>query len=549
MSAASRVFAALIEAPRALTHDVDVEHDIRLPAPGDVELVTDLYWPQGSGALPTILVRTPYGRRGGAATAVPIMARLFAERGYRVAVQSTRGTFGSGGQMEFTHEVGDGRAAADWIVSQPWSNGEIGTYGPSYLSSVQWALATTRPPQLKAMAIQIMTADSRRSLYPGGSFALDTALTWSHVLAHQELDSASALRAFLGQRQALERAFRHLPLIDADVVGIGRVVPFYRDWLLHDQPGDSYWGPLDFSSAIPDVGVPVCMVGGWYDYYLPYMLDDYRRLVEAETDVQLTIGHWAHTSTAAVLAGFREALAWFDLHLRGETHRRRRAPVRVEVMGGGGWRDLDRWPPPATIQRWHLQPRDGLAPAIPTPSEPDRYLYDPADPTPAVGGTSLSLNSGPRDNRPLERRADVITFTSEPLAADLEVIGPLAVELFVRSSLEHTDFFGRLCDVHPGGRSINVSDGLLRLRPADPPTAADGTRRIEIELWPTAYRFRRRHRLRLQVSSGAHPRYARNLGTDEALATATAARTAAQAVYHDPRHPSALLVPVPDLLD
>jgi uncharacterized protein len=544
MSFTSRVLGALVRAPRPLTRDVDAEYDVRLAAPDGVELLTDLYWPRGSGPLPAVLIRTPYGRRGGGGAAVlGGFGRLFAERGYRAVVQSTRGTFGSGGRIDFGCEAGDSRALADWVVSQPWSNGDVATFGPSYLSFVQWALASTRPPQLRAMAIQIMAADRRRSYYPGGAFALDTALTWTYGMSTQDLSGAARLRANLAARRALEPAFRHLPLLEADVVATGREVSFYRDWLRHEQPDDPFWERLAFSRILPELGVPVCMVGGWYDYYLPYQLDDHARLVASGADVQLTVGAWPHGSLGGLAMGFREALAWFDVHLRGR-ERRGRAPVRVEVMGGGGWRDLDAWPPPAGVQRWHLREDGRLATAPPPVSPPDRYRYDPADPTPAVGGTTLGSNSGPRDNRPLEARPDVLTYTSEPLAEDVEIMGPVGAELFVASSLEHTDLFARLCDVDERGRSVNVCDGLRRLRPGAPARAADGTLRVDIELWPTAHRFRRGHRVRLQVSSGAHPRFSRNLGTDEPLATGTAMRPADQVVHHDPEHPSAVLLPV-----
>jgi len=181
---------------------------------------------------------------------------------------------------------------------------------------------------------------------------------------------------------------------------------------------------------------------------------------------------------------------------------------------------------------------------VPPESGPDRYRYDPADPTPAVGGISLSANAGPKDNRALEARADVLSYTSAPLAEAVEVIGSVSAELFIQSSLAHTDFFARLCDVDPAGKSINVCDGLQRLRPGQPAAEADGLRRVSLTLWPTAYRFQPGHRLRVQVSSGAHPRFARNLGSGEPLATGTTLQAAEQAVYHDPSHPSAILLPV-----
>ncbi|HEY7011541.1 MAG TPA: CocE/NonD family hydrolase, partial [Streptosporangiaceae bacterium] len=172
--------------------------------------------------------------------------------------------------------------------------------------------------------------------------------------------------------------------------------------------------------------------------------------------------------------------------------------------------------------------------------------YDPADPTPNLGGPTGYTGRARVDNRILEARPDVLTYTGAPLTADLLVMGEASVDLFVRSSLEHTDFFARLCEVDPAGRSVNVCDALLRLVPGRPAPEPDGTIRVRFALWPAAHRFRRGHRLRLQVSSGAHPRYARNPGSGEPLGTATTLIAADQAVYHDPDHPSAIVLPVKD---
>ncbi len=528
MTLASRALAALFKVPPALTRDVVVERDVRVRAPDGTALLTDLYLTHAAQPQPAVLIRSPYGRRGIHGT----IARLFAEQGYHVVCQSCRGTFGSGGQIDPDAEAGDGRAAADWITGQRWSNGEIGSYGASYLSLTQWALASTRPPQLKAMAISIFGADRYRAYYPGGSFALDRALTWTYLVSNQERSRLAALRA----RRVLGPAFGHLPLAGADLVAVGHRIPYYRAWLEHSDPGDPYWAPTDFRPLRQDLGIPVSMVAGWYDIFLPYMIEDYQVLRDNGQDVRLRIGGWRHTSPGVAAYGLREALDLFGTHLRHRPPRPSPA-VRVEVMGDGGWRDLDQWPPPASIQRWHLQPGGALSPAPPPPSEPDRYRYDPARPTPAVGGSSLSTNSGRKDNRALERRPDVLVFTSAPLAADLEITGPVSADLHAASSRPHTDFFARLCDVDPRGRSVNITDGLLRRVPGDP-------EQIRVDLWPTAHRFRRGHRIRLQISSGAHPRYARNLGTGEPLATATAMRAAEQAVYHDPQRPSAVLLPV-----
>ena len=218
------------------------------------------------------------------------------------------------------------------------------------------------------------------------------------------------------------------------------------------------------------------------------------------------------------------------------------------VMGSNTWRDFADWPPPAQQQRWHLQPNGALATSTPPAAEPDHYRYDPANPTPAVGGNSLGApkRMGPQDNRALEDRRDVLVYTSDLLERDIEVIGPVTANLYVASSLDYTDFFARLCVVEQSGKSVNLCDGILRLTPDICPPDSDGVRHIHVALWPTAYHFRKGQRLRIQISSGAHPRCARNPGTGEPVAAATKLLVAEQAVYHDPENPSAILLPVLD---
>jgi putative CocE/NonD family hydrolase len=531
MSVASRLHAALMGAGPVVTRDVDVRRDVVVRAPDGTGLLTDIYLARPGRPLPVILVRSPYGR-GTAGT----IARLFAERGYHAVIQSTRGTFGSGGRLDFDAEAGDGRAAADWIIRQPWSDGTIGTFGGSYLSFTQLALASTRPPQLKAMAISVWGAE-RRSYYEGGAFTLDRALGWAFIMENQERPLAF-VRIPLLARKALAAAFGHLPLLDADTVAVGHPVGFYRDWLIHDEPGDPYWAPTDFRPILKDLGIPVTMTAGWYDMFLPQMLADYQELRDGGQDVRLRVGGWDHSSRGLIRQSAADAFDWFGTHLLGRAPSRGQSGLRVEVMGGGGWRGLTEWPPKVAVQRWHLHAGGTLGTGAPEESTPDRYTYDPADPTPAVGGAS-PMTGGPRDNRALEQRPDVLTYTSEPMIRPLLITGTVAAELFVRSTRPCTDFFARLCDVAPGGKSVNITDGILRLT-----SATESPQRISIDLYPTAHQFRPGHRIRLQVSSGAHPRYARNPGSGEPLATATTLHTAQQTVHHDPAYPSVVLLPV-----
>jgi putative CocE/NonD family hydrolase len=296
---------------------------------------------------------------------------------------------------------------------------------------------------------------------------------------------------------------------------------------------------------LPTLGIPITMIAGWYDLFLPLMLADYQALRAAGQPVRLQIGAWRHASPVMFRHSLQDALDWFAVHLRhqpyeqSQDHDHGPAPIDVEVMGGPGWRQVPDWPPAASTERWHLQPGHALSPEPPVASQPDLYRYDPAEPTPSVGGTSTGPDSGPKDNRELEARPDVLTFSTEPLDAPVQIIGPVRAELYVTSSLAHTDFFARLCDVDPKGRSTNVTDGILRLTAGSWPSGP-----VLVDLWPTAHEFQPGHRIRLQVSSGAHPCFARNPGTGERLATATSLKVAEQTVYHDPDHPSAILLPV-----
>jgi putative CocE/NonD family hydrolase len=511
--------------------------------PDGVTLLGDHYFPRGGGSRPTVLVRSPYGRTG---LWGMLFGRPFAERGFQVFIQSCRGTFGSGGTFDtFRHERADGLATVEWMKQQPWFSGELVTAGPSYLGFVQWAIAADLGPELQAMTTMITASEFRTLTYPGESFGLDTGLTWINLMAHQEQGALAAMRAQGQGAKKLKAFHNHLPLNTIDEAAVGKPVPYFRDWLNHNQPGDAWWKPVDFSDTVSMVNAPVHQLGGWYDIFLPHTLADYARLKGGGHQPYLTIGPWSHADFGGLGRMMREAVIWSRAQVLGDKSGLRKSPVQIYVMGAKEWRDLPDWPPTGyTPQRWHLQPGRGLATTVPAASEPDHYRYDPADPTPAVGGVSLSQNTGPKDNREVEARPDVLTYTSAPLERDVEVIGPVSAELFVQSSLEHTDFFARLCDVDLSGRSTNVCDGLLRLRPGEPPTEADGSRRACIDLWPTAYRFRQGHRIRVQVASASHPRFARNTGSGEPLATATNLKVAEQTVYHDPAHPSAILLPV-----
>ena len=346
-------------------------------------------------------------------------------------------------------------------------------------------------------------------------------------------------------RQAVQagktrRAMNSLPLGQADVVAIGHSSKYIQDVLAHDAD-DPYWADVDHRHRVAEVTVPVSSIGGWYDIFLPGQVRDFQILQDAGRPARLTIGPWTHAEFTN--AGVREALEFGLAHARGEQPPER-APVRLYVMGEEAWRDFDSWPPAGYVpQRFHLRPDGALSVEPPEESAPDRcrpdhYRYDPADPTPAVGGVRGVRGPGRVDNAAVEARPDVLTYTTAVLEQDVEVIGEVSAEIWFGSSLPFADVFVRLCDVDPLGRSYNVCDGLVSL------SGADEISQATVRLWPTAYRFKHGHRIRVQVSSGAFPRYARNPGTGEPRAIATALLAADQAVYHDPAHPSAVILPV-----
>lgn len=523
MTLLSRAVERLFRLPPAVTRSVDVTRGLRIPAPDGVELLADLYAPRRVPNAPTVLVRTPYGRRGMVSL---LSARPFAERGYNVVIATCRGTDGAGGSFDpFLDDQKDGLATLDWIEAQPWYNGKVVMFGPSYVGHVQLALGPDAGERLTALVPMITTSGFRGSWHRGGAFELAAALAWTARMI--TLGSSTPLKADLlelrGDRAA-QRAMAHLPLAEADTIATGKQAHWFQSWLRHDQVGDPYWSPeREHGDRIGEITAQTLLFGGWHDILLPGQLDDYAALRAAGRAPYLTIGPWLHVSTPMFGAALREALVWFRAHITGDRSALRRLPVRLFVQGVEEWRDYPEWPPPGAVeQRWYLQAAAGLAAAGPGEGT-SWFRYDPADPTPTVGGPLLDPQTGGRkDNAELEARSDVLVHTSAVLEEPLEVIGPLSAQIRLRTSTPHADVFVRICDVDPAGRSVNVCEGLQRVTPEEVEVDADGVRTVAVQIWPTAHRFRRGHRLRVQISGGSFPRFARNTGTGEPLATAAA---------------------------
>ena len=516
-----------------LTRELIVERDLPVPMPDGVVLLADRWAPRAGGdSLPVALMRCPYGR--GAMFSAG-MVRPLAERGFQVILQSTRGTFGSGGTFEpMRNEREDGLATLDWLVQQPWFGDSIVLVGPSYLGYVQWAVADRLPPEVKALIPQVTESALTLDFLRADAFSLETPFGWG-VMVDGQGRRGAMLRQLTGAGK-VQQAMRTLPLGQADVAAVGHHTPYTQDILTHDAD-DPYWDAINHRDRVAGVTVPVSSIGGWYDIFLPGQLRDFMVLQEAGRTARLTIGPWTHTSIDGTM--MREAIE-FGLACARGAELPPRKPVRLHVMGESAWREFESWPPPGyPPQPFYLGPDGALAAEPPGQSAPDAYRYDPADPTPGIGGVRMvPRGAGRVENAKLEARPDVLTYTTAPLDSDVEVIGEVSAQIWFQSSLAYADVFVRLCDVDPQGKSWNVCDGLTSV------STAEELANVTVTLWPTAYRFKRGHRIRVQVSSGAFPRYARNPGTGEPRATATRLLSATQSVHHDAEHPSAITLPV-----
>jgi putative CocE/NonD family hydrolase len=475
-----------------------------------------------------VLIRTPYGLDG---VIAQLTAGFFASHGYGVVNQGCRGTCGSGGDLTpFSQETADGADAVAWLREQSWFDGCLALWGASYQGHAAWAVMVEPPPELVTAVVAVSAHDGHWVAHGAGAFSLEEVVGLMDGLGRLGAGAIEGgWRAATASRR-LRPAFEELPLVGAqDTLFAGSGMP-YRDWLLASDPEHPVWRDLRLGQALERVTVPVLLQTGWQDRFPAQMIEQYDRLQQRGVEVGLTIGPWTHVEAATTGAAtlMTEALDWLAEHLAGSGERRRPSPVRIQVSGAREWRHLQAWPPPTSDRVLYLHPGGGLQETPPPPSSgPTTFTYDPADPTPAVGGRVINpAIGGHRDNRRLEGRADVVTFTSPPLPAALDVLGVPVVEIVHGTDNPYADLFVRVCDVGRNGRSVNVSDGFLRLGPDD----ANGTIRLRLEA--LAHRFAVGHRLRLQVSGGAHPRYARNLGTGRDPATSTELAASTRTIFH-----------------
>jgi hypothetical protein len=534
---------------------------IKVPMRDRILLSTNVFHPPGAGRFPTILIRTPYGK----GTSLVPNYRAFVDHGYVVVTQDVRGRYESQGVFSpLTQETADGDDTLNWIAAQPWSDGKIGMTGGSYLGIAQWKVAQVNNPHLKAIFPVVSGWDDYRDRFysPGGAMKLGHRLLWMSENVRRP-DFVPDFKKFIWR----------LPVRDADVAATGLQSAVYRNSVDHPND-DDYWKEFSTREHIKDIHIPVFAVGGWYDNYAESDLQAFTALRKASGLNRVLIGPWPHNmsipfrsvsfGSQSSLPIRRYQLQWFDHWLKGQdTPIVSQAPVEIFVMGANVWRAENEWPPARTRHvRFYLGSNghantmygDGsLATAPQSHSVPDQFTYDPMKPVPTMGGAvccnPLIFPWGPMDQRQVEKRHDVLVYTSAPLTDDLEVTGQIQVILRATSNAPDTDFTAKLLDVFPSGEARNLTDGILRVRYRESldkpkPMKSGEVYRLEIDAGVTSNLFFKGHRIRIEISSSNFPRFDRNLNTGRPVEEETQTRSANQVIYHDRTYHSYVLLPV-----
>jgi putative CocE/NonD family hydrolase len=568
--------------------EIDVQHDVQIPMRDGVLLNATVVRPVGVTA-PALLTRRPYpdAPGGPADQAVGI-----AQHGYAVVVQHSRGRYGSQGRF-YPHrdDPQDGYDTVEWIAAQDWCTGRVGMYGVSYGGWTQWAASMCRPPHLAAIAPAAAAwgyFGSHAWYHRPGVLSLGFALQWTAGITVHEAERQGIAHPIAGFAEAENEAYEYLfsdpdafvqarrkenrllaPWFESlprDNADLARLAPWFRDWCEHPDPDDRYWTQMSASGLgkLPDI--PVLQMTGWYDYAPAAAFEamsDATGFAPGDLDQRIIVGPWAHAGVIPRKDVPAEPPPWADFGADaplGQFFARHlkdspaavvpEAPIRLFVMGDNVWRDEHEWP----LERTAWTPfflgsggqagesvDDGvLLPAVPLVDQSDRYRHDPQDPVPdrpANGSPLTSTDS--LDQTPFELRRDVLTFTSAPLEADLEVTGPVRAAVWFSSSAPSADVVVNLVQVFADGYAVRICRGIARRHDL----GGDSTPLlVDVDLGVTSTVFGRGHRLRIDISSSEYPTYDLNRGDTGPEVGDSAASW--QTVLHGPTRPSLVILPV-----
>lgn len=562
---------------------VKVERDISAKMRDGVALRADIYRPDADGKFPVLLQRTPYNKTGWSMN----FAYLAAARGYVVVIQDVLGRYTSEGDWyPFIHEAEDGYDTVEWVAALPYSDGRVGMFGGSYVGATQMLAATAHPPHLAGICPGVTASNYHDGwTYQGGAFEQWFDESWGSGLAQDTLNRSvqKATNARIGEDVLPLATY---PLFNLPAPGVVNastpsLAPYFLDWLAHPSY-DDYWKRLNLEDHYPDIRVPALHIAAWYDIFLGGSLRNYTGLKaraateEARKGQRLLVTIGGHAGGGRKIgeldfgpeaAKYEEndaTLRWYDFLFKGTQNEFATGkPVTIFVMGPNQWREEDDWPlARAKNTRYFLHSQGAanssrgngsLSTSAPASEPADKFTYAPGKPVPTTGGPlccdAVHLAPGPKDQRAVEERDDVLIYSTPSLEHDLEVTGPVRLEFFASSSAVDTDFTAKLVDVYPDGSAINIAEGILRAKYRDSQETSTlltpgKVYSLGIDLWATSNVFRAGHRIRLEVSSSNFPRFDRNLNTGESAATSAKWASATNTILHDAAHPSALLLSV-----
>jgi uncharacterized protein len=570
--------------PPSASTDIIIEHNVPMKTRDGVTLYADIYRPKSSEKFPVILMRTPYDKSVDWAVS-PVFRMV--PRGYVVIIQDVRGRYRSEGEWyPFKHEQADGYDSVEWAAALPYCDGKVGMMGASYVGATQMLATIAQPPHLAGTAPN-MTASNYHDgwAYQSGAFEQWFDENWTSQLAQ------NTLTRLIDQNTNALFGVPALPLANYPVFNFGQMAadaqltqelaPYFLDWLAHPDY-DNYWKQWSIEENFSKIAVPMLQVGAWYDIFNGGTLRNYLGAKKygateaARTQQHLLIEIGGHSGFGrrigdvdfgphAVENGYTDViLAWYDYLFKGiKNEFATDKPVKLFVMGANEYRQEDDWPPPQAHPTKYFLHSNGKANSLrgdgsistsaPKSEVADTYVYNPANPAPTIGGPlccdAEHKEPGPRDQRSVENRDDVLIYSTGPLPADLEVTGPVTADLWVKSSAVDTDFTAKLVDVGPDGFAQDLTEGILRMRYRVSPEHSEFMNpgqvyEISVDLWATSNVFLRGHSLRLEISSSNFPRFDRNLNTGEEIRFARNFVSANNTVLHDAQHPSALVLPV-----
>ena len=570
--------------------------DVRAPMRDGTMLSADVYLPPEGDRFPVLLCRTIYSKEsypetdGARPSGYVGWGERFMEAGYAVVIQDCRGRYDSDGVWEVYVQDEDGHDTVEWLIRQPWCDGNVGMFGISYVGFTQMHPAPLASKGLKGILPIAATPDGFDMFWQQGAFLLQQA---SHFLQ-------------IGRRTSHAQGMAMLAGLPAGTMGVGggkagefpgdlsylyERMPLYsafdeyddvKIWkeILDHNTLDGYWRQRVVNDRYGTIEAPAYFLTGWWDCTVRHMFEAFVNWTahaepEARARTKIMCGPWTHTRIGVAdwgqdvhfgpgaeldIIGLHRH--WYDQRLKGiSTGVDDEAPLQLFVCGDNVWRGEYEWPLARTEYRSlflhgggsaNTRHGDGSLGWEPPTSEepPDTYTYDPSDPVPTMGGQVAYVDqSGPRDRSTIEERPDVLVYTGDVLTADLECTGRVSAVLFAASTAPDTDFTATLVDVLPDGRAINVTEGIVRARCRDgrqSPSLIEPGEVYEygIDLWEVSWVFKAGHRIRLEVSSSNFPRFDRNTNLGGEIGRETGFQSAHQTVFHDTEHPSRLVLPV-----